>query len=379
MARHRPWYKRYPADFIHGVRGLSLEAVGAYSLLIDIFNDRDAGLTDDDRFIAGLLGCPTQRWKKLRAELIRAGKLTRDDKGCLTNPRFERERAERHLLSAEAAEHGRQGGLISAERRAQQEMDLQPPPPVRARVRSGAKNEKKSQLNPKVIPIKFGPALDQSDLTPRKTAKKAEGTLQPCARATQRLRDSEEDNTQPTPLTTREGRLANADLKDLLDACCEAAGFQPMDPTAIDRALRQVEAWRKEGLDFDEVVLPAIRSTVAGSSPLDRTRTLGRFRFAIAREHALFLARGKHYRPPEPPLLERPGEPAKMATIRQVLCQVLGPQTFAVNFNPLTLGERDETTLSLSPHWWGQVVIEGTHGPTIRAVARRHGYNAIWT
>lgn len=32
----RPWYKRYPSDFIAGTIGLSLEEKGAYSVCLDL-------------------------------------------------------------------------------------------------------------------------------------------------------------------------------------------------------------------------------------------------------------------------------------------------------------------------------------------------------
>lgn len=375
MARHRPWYKRFPADFIHGVRGLSLEAVGAYSLLIDILNDRDAPLVDDARFIAGLLGVPTQRWNKLRTELLRAGKIT-IDKGHLTNPRFERERAERHILSAEAAEHGRHGAQVANERR-QQEMDLEPP--ARARARTAPETSEKSQLNRKENAITFQLPSEQSDLTPHKTAKNDQGTPRPRARATQRLRDSDRESTPTTESVTREGRLANADLKQLFDAVCEASGLHLVDPSAIDRAMRQVEAWRKENLDFDEVVLPAIRSVVAGSSPTDHTRTLGRFRFAIAREQALFLARGKNYRPPEPPLLLHPDEPPQMESIRQTLCQVMGSGPFALWFNQLRLVPSDERSdwIIIEGHM-STPLVQSNSFPTVQAVLRRKGFEHVF-
>ena len=38
----RPWYKRYPADFIAGTLQLSLDEKDAYSVVIDLLYDRGA-------------------------------------------------------------------------------------------------------------------------------------------------------------------------------------------------------------------------------------------------------------------------------------------------------------------------------------------------
>jgi hypothetical protein len=117
-------------------------------------------------------------------------------------------------------------------------------------------------------------------------------------------KESEErDSSQPTVTVTREGLLANADLKVLYDAVCEASGFTSADPGAISRAFAQIERWRNNGFDFDEVVIPTIRHCIANDLPEPGpTRTLGRFNKAITHEHARRKARaglGKTSRPIE--------------------------------------------------------------------------------
>lgn len=69
------WYKRYPEDALSGMMGLSLEERGAYNSVLDLIYTRDGKLPDDDRFIAGWLGCDVRVWKRIRGRLIDLEKL----------------------------------------------------------------------------------------------------------------------------------------------------------------------------------------------------------------------------------------------------------------------------------------------------------------
>lgn len=86
--RGRPWYKRFPADFIAGTLSLSLEEKGAYAIVLDLIYDRGGPIPDDARWIARVCGCSTRKWAALRRRLIEAGKLIESD-GMLSNPRAE--------------------------------------------------------------------------------------------------------------------------------------------------------------------------------------------------------------------------------------------------------------------------------------------------
>ena len=84
----RPWYKRYPSDFISGTILLSAEEKGVYAVLLDLMYDRHAPITDEPRELARICGCTTRRFGQIRDKLIELGKITRAE-GSLTNPRFE--------------------------------------------------------------------------------------------------------------------------------------------------------------------------------------------------------------------------------------------------------------------------------------------------
>ena len=71
----RPWYKRYPSDFIAGTISLNLEEAGAYSYIIDLIQDIGAPIPDEKRWLSRVMGCSLQRWSKVRQSLIDKNKI----------------------------------------------------------------------------------------------------------------------------------------------------------------------------------------------------------------------------------------------------------------------------------------------------------------
>jgi uncharacterized protein YdaU (DUF1376 family) len=106
----RPWYKRYPSDFIGGTLDLSFEEKGAYSILLDLMYDKGRGvIPDDSAWIARVLGCSTRKWNQLRERLIEAGKIEVRETG-LTNHRVAKQvlsEEKEALLLAENARKAR--------------------------------------------------------------------------------------------------------------------------------------------------------------------------------------------------------------------------------------------------------------------------------
>lgn len=88
-----PWYKRDPNAFIEGCQrgNLTLEEVGAYSLLIDEMYRSGAPLLDDVRHGCAVLRCDPRVWIRVRATLIRKGKIYATSGGHLSNLRVEHE------------------------------------------------------------------------------------------------------------------------------------------------------------------------------------------------------------------------------------------------------------------------------------------------
>lgn len=113
----RPWYRRFPDNFIAGTVGLTLEEKGAYSLVLDLMYVRGGPVPDEPRYIAGVCNCSVRKWNAIRAKLIELGKIHVVN-GFLTNERAEKE-IEISLKDAqERAENGAKGGNKSAENRA---------------------------------------------------------------------------------------------------------------------------------------------------------------------------------------------------------------------------------------------------------------------
>jgi uncharacterized protein YdaU (DUF1376 family) len=110
----RPWYRRYPSDFIAGTLRMSLEEKGAYSVVLDLIYDRGGAIPDDARYIAGVCGCSVRKWNAIRQRLINMGKLLVGD-GVISNFRAEKELEILAEISRERAESGRKGGEKNAE------------------------------------------------------------------------------------------------------------------------------------------------------------------------------------------------------------------------------------------------------------------------
>lgn len=82
-----PWYKHEPEAFIEGVVGMSLEEIGAYTLLLNHMYHRGKAIRDSASIVCGLLDCDARVWKRVRKSLLDKGKLRLTDDGALTNGR----------------------------------------------------------------------------------------------------------------------------------------------------------------------------------------------------------------------------------------------------------------------------------------------------
>lgn len=110
----RPWYRRFPDNFIAGTVGLTLEEKGAYSLVLDLMYVRGGPVPDEPRYIAGVCNCSVRKWNAIRARLIELGKIHAAD-GFLSNDRAEKEIENAAKDARELAENGAKGGNKAAE------------------------------------------------------------------------------------------------------------------------------------------------------------------------------------------------------------------------------------------------------------------------
>lgn len=112
----RPWYKRFPADFIAGTLQLSLEEKGAYSIVLDLIYDRRGPIPDDPAWISRVCGCSVRRWNQIRDKLITEKKI------YVFQDEISNVRADNQILSEEKEavkrrESGRKGAEKTNEKR----------------------------------------------------------------------------------------------------------------------------------------------------------------------------------------------------------------------------------------------------------------------
>lgn len=352
----------------------------AYSAIIDILNERDRPIADDPAFICGFTGLSKRRWTPVREWLLTHGYLILDAHGDLTNPRFERERAERLAERDAAVQHGREGGRKSAAQRA---ADRQP----ELQFISGSSGDK-----PPIIsgssPDNFGESQPHSP----ENNDLAEPPPQ-ASRGRERASEARLESIQTNDHTNGEVVVEppsarslgpNPDLVALLDLVSDASGYHPVQPGHIADAMDQVKAWRTAGIDFDAIVLPTIRDVIAKST--DPTSSLKRFDKRIRHEaarHRGAKANGSDPpRPPREPLLEPPGEDPMFRPVRADMLKHLGAQLYAlilndVRFDVAEQGDRRNLAVN-GREYMTEVVVHGRNAPALLQVARAHGFDGLW-
>lgn len=106
----RPWYKRYPSNFIAGTIKMPLELAGAYSYVLDLIYDKGGPVDDDPQWLSRVCGCSVRRWKQHRAALLDLGKITLTEDGLITNARAERQMHSEGVEAAALSSSGARGG-----------------------------------------------------------------------------------------------------------------------------------------------------------------------------------------------------------------------------------------------------------------------------
>lgn len=96
----RPWFKFYGRDYRDGVRDLPWDVTGIYSVLLTLLYEDGGRIKDHDQRLSRMIGCDIRLWKRARATMLAAGKLTLTEDGFLSNPRCAAE-----VRSAELVEH----------------------------------------------------------------------------------------------------------------------------------------------------------------------------------------------------------------------------------------------------------------------------------
>ena len=110
-----PYHFRFHDDALRGYSKLNLEQRGAYTTLLDLMYSEQGYIEDDDRRLAAELRVSMRKYRSLRDQLIRAGKLYYPIAGFLSNHRVEKEIERRMKRSVQAKVSGELGGRKKSE------------------------------------------------------------------------------------------------------------------------------------------------------------------------------------------------------------------------------------------------------------------------
>lgn len=421
MAADSPWIKWWTDDFLMGVVDLAADEIGVYAVLLNLMASRGGPIPDDRRWLARRCGTGTRRFNQIIDRLTELGKLQHRE-GLIGNRRMIEELEVRTSKSAQARSAAMQRWHAD-----QNELPLEA-----GLTRAHADPRAHESQKPKIISRKnevknvlFSSGKRQKSRT---SPKNADADASPLAGARVRGSEDSERNTQPNPThrlapsarareaadpldeslglgestpvltaasaalldpvsldTDRSGGPTRGDTKSLYDAVCETAGFMPTQEAAIDRAMRQVDKWRKAGIDFDEVVLPVIRAAVLASD--EPTRVLGRFNPTVQLEHAkrkAAVAKGEPYTPPEGPKLSPPDEDPALFPLRTDLLKALGERSYCLTLNRVRLEDGgtcngDKHPLRVAgPAYLLEPLRQGPIAKLIRKLARDYGFTDVW-
>ena len=112
----QPYHKRYHSDALAGFMSLNLEERGAYQTILDMIYDRGGAIPNNERLIAGYMGCSVRKWRSLFDQLVEKDKIYLTDEGLISNARAEKEIENYAKTSRKHAENGSNGGRKKAEK-----------------------------------------------------------------------------------------------------------------------------------------------------------------------------------------------------------------------------------------------------------------------
>lgn len=115
---HIPYFSFYPADFMNGVRGLSAQEIGVYTMLLCRIYEENGPVEFNELRLSTYCGMRQVTFSKVVEKLVDLGKLTIVD-GMLSNTRAEVEISKR----ANDLKNSSKAGKASAEKRQQKQRD----------------------------------------------------------------------------------------------------------------------------------------------------------------------------------------------------------------------------------------------------------------
>lgn len=119
----RPWYKRFPSNWLGGVIMLTAEERGVYDTLLELMYDRWATIRHEPKELARICGTSLRRFNVIFDKLVQLKKVTLVD-GMISNERFEIQRGEEGNEAETFAENGRKSGKKRRDKSAENEPGL---------------------------------------------------------------------------------------------------------------------------------------------------------------------------------------------------------------------------------------------------------------
>lgn len=377
MAHGRPWYKRNGGDFVMATMHFpDNDHRWAYSSIVDTLNDRDRPIADDPGFICGIASLSKQKWTKVRAYLLHAGYLTLTEDGSLTNPRFERERAEREAEHERSVAAGRAGGRKSAAARGTDQGDL-----GLSGGKPATKLEESYQQSSNLVETNIG--------LPEAVQAENKDLAQPPPQATRAREEArgespEEESTTANP-TTAKVAVDVFDLYGQMQRLCSIGAVAVIRPTDIAREVDTVKAWIAAAYDMEGTVIPTIERQLANTKQ-DTIGSLNFYSPAIAKAHATASRKPKAQAGPKPVVMF-PDEDPRMSPLRSDLLQALGEWAYVTFLNKVRLepvpvedmGDDPRRPLQLvGPQNLVAALFDGERRRIMTTTARRHGFSDVW-
>lgn len=121
-----PWFKFYPADFMHGVRGLGPREVGIYTMLLCKIYEEGGPIEYHARRLSTYCGVPLKTFEIVMETLVNLGKI-QEVEGRLINARAEAEIASREADLKNASKAGKASAEKRQQKQQKQATDVEQP------------------------------------------------------------------------------------------------------------------------------------------------------------------------------------------------------------------------------------------------------------
>lgn len=224
----------YPGNWSSGVSPLSCEARGAYITLLAYFWEHQSAPDDDDQANARRCNVTTHKFKKLKNELMEAGKIELRD-GCLWN--------DRAVIALENSLKKAAGNSAKARTAAETRWS-------KYRKKAGKKLGK-SQTFPDIISDKNGENTEVLEQESAEKSQSDDATSNPPSNPPSNARQSQSQNHS---ISTSLESSNSFDRKEKLRECEIAASFQfrKKDEDQFDK-------WLNDEMDLQKDIIPIIK------------------------------------------------------------------------------------------------------------------------